>query len=111
MAWSKIHKFKCLGLSLSADLDTSLPETRRRLSVVLPTFNECANVGPISEQLLELGDHYDLEILFVDDDSSDGTANAVRELAHHHQVIRLIRRVGRAGLSSAIKEGILEVKV
>ncbi len=81
---------------------------RLRLSVVLPTFNERANVLPIVQELLPLGDRFDLEILFVDDDSADGTAEVVRGLAHDHDAIRLIRRVGRAGLSSAIKEGILD---
>ncbi|MFM9099900.1 MAG: polyprenol monophosphomannose synthase, partial [Cyanobium sp.] len=81
---------------------------RTRLSIVLPTFNERANVGPIVGQLLPLGAHYELEILFVDDDSADGTADAVLRLSHQYPCIRLIRRVGRFGLSSAIKEGILD---
>lgn len=79
-----------------------------RLSVVLPTYNERANVEPIAAELLPLQEHFALEILFVDDDSADGTAEEVRRLAHLHPAIRLIRRVGRAGLSSAIKEGILD---
>ncbi len=79
-----------------------------RLSVVLPTYNERDNVAPIVVELLPLGERFDLEILFVDDDSADGTADVVRELAHRHGPVRLIRRVGRAGLSSAIKEGILD---
>lgn len=79
-----------------------------RLSVVLPTYNERANVEPIAAELLPLQEHFALEILFVDDDSADGTAEEVRRLAHLHPAVRLIRRVGRAGLSSAIKEGILD---
>jgi dolichol-phosphate mannosyltransferase len=79
-----------------------------RLSIVLPTYNERDNVTPIAEQLLGLGNLYNLEIIFVDDDSQDGTADVVRYLAHIHPEVRLIRRVGRAGLSSAIKEGILD---
>ncbi|MEB3200061.1 MAG: glycosyltransferase family 2 protein [Synechococcaceae cyanobacterium] len=81
---------------------------RLRLTVVLPTYNERDNVAPIVAELLPLQQQLDLEILFVDDDSADGTAEAVRVLAHRHPMIRLIRRIGRAGLSSAIKEGILD---
>ena len=80
---------------------------QQRLSIVLPTYNEKLNVSPIVEQLLPLGEDYDLEILFVDDDSTDGTADAVVALAHRYPFVRLIRRVGRFGLSSAIKEGVL----
>jgi len=79
-----------------------------RLSVVLPTYNERENVAPIIAELLPLERLCDLEILFVDDDSADGTSEVVRKLAHQHPSVRLIRRVGRAGLSSAIKEGILD---
>jgi dolichol-phosphate mannosyltransferase len=79
-----------------------------RLSIVLPTFNERFNVTPVAEHLLRLRSALKLEILFVDDDSADGTADAVRQLARQHPEIRLVRRVGRAGLSSAIKEGILD---
>ncbi|MFM7361423.1 MAG: glycosyltransferase family 2 protein [Cyanobium sp.] len=76
--------------------------------MVLPTYNERDNIAPIVAELLPLQERFDLEILFVDDDSADGTAEVVRELAHRHGPVRLIRRVGRAGLSSAIKEGILD---
>jgi glycosyltransferase involved in cell wall biosynthesis len=79
-----------------------------RLSIVLPTFNERENIRPIAMQLLALEKTYDLEMIFVDDDSRDGTADEVRDLAHHYPCVRLIRRVGRNGLSSAIKEGILD---
>ena len=58
--------------------------------------------------MLALISQYDIEIIFVDDDSQDGTAERVRELSRTAPQIRLIRRIGRAGLSSAIKEGILD---
>ncbi|MCT0203406.1 glycosyltransferase [Synechococcus sp. CS-602] len=79
-----------------------------RLSIVLPTYNELDNVERILHQLLPLQQRFILEILFVDDDSADGTADRVRELAHQQACVRLIRRVGRGGLASAIKEGILD---
>jgi dolichol-phosphate mannosyltransferase len=79
-----------------------------RLSIVLPTYNERGNIEPLLEQLLPLQQHYNLEILVVDDDSADGTAELVRQLAHREPRLRLIRRVGRSGLASAIKEGLLD---
>ncbi|MCP9841188.1 glycosyltransferase family 2 protein [Synechococcus sp. J7-Johnson] len=83
-------------------------DTPERLSIVLPTYNERQNVARILEELLPLKQRFDLEVLFVDDDSADGTADLVKQLAHGQAGVRLIRRVGRAGLASAIKEGILD---
>jgi dolichol-phosphate mannosyltransferase len=82
--------------------------TSNRVTIVLPTFNERQNIIPIATRLLPLGKSHQIEILFVDDDSADGTADEIRELSQLHPCIRLIRRVGRFGLSSAIKEGILD---
>ncbi|MFZ9972805.1 MAG: glycosyltransferase [Vulcanococcus sp.] len=79
-----------------------------RVSIVLPTYNERGNIEPLLAQLLPLQQHFNLEILVVDDDSADGTAELVRQLAHREPCLRLIRRVGRSGLASAIKEGLLD---
>ena len=82
--------------------------TPPRVSIVLPTYNERGNIEPLLAQLLPLQQHVELEILVVDDDSADGTAELVRQLAHGEPRLRLIRRVGRSGLASAIKEGLLD---
>ncbi|MFM2080607.1 MAG: hypothetical protein RLZZ124_290 [Cyanobacteriota bacterium] len=79
-----------------------------RLSIVLPTWNERDNIEPLLAQLLPLQQQFSLEILVVDDDSADGTAELVRQLAQAEPCLRLIRRVGRSGLASAIKEGLLD---
>ncbi len=78
------------------------------LSVVLPTYNERENIPPLLKALLSSAKSYKLEVLIIDDESTDGTANLVKELARKDQRIRLIRRVGRSGLASAIKEGLLD---
>ena len=77
------------------------------ITIVIPTFNEIRNISEIINQLLKLDFSSDLEIIIVDDNSSDGTADKVRQLVHNDKRIRLINRVGRSGLSSAIKEGCL----
>jgi dolichol-phosphate mannosyltransferase len=86
----------------------SLDQRALRVSIVLPTYNERGNIEPLLAKLLPLLEHFDLEILVVDDDSVDGTAELVRQLAHEEPRLRLIRRVGRSGLASAIKEGLLD---
>ena len=77
------------------------------ITIVIPTFNEIKNISSIINQLLVIDFSSDFEIIIVDDNSSDGTAEKVRELVHNDKRIRLINRVGRSGLSSAIKEGCL----
>ncbi len=49
----------------------------------------------------------DWEVVFVDDDSPDGTAQAAREIAQTDKRVRCLRRIGRRGLSSAVIEGAL----
>jgi dolichol-phosphate mannosyltransferase len=77
------------------------------LAIVLPTFNESGNVGPMVDRLARAlaGIHY--EVIFVDDDSPDGTADVVRRLARDHNNLRVLHRIGRRGLASACIEGIL----
>lgn len=77
------------------------------LSVVVPTYNERANVEPLLERLDAALLGIEWEAIFVDDGSSDGTAELVASLAIEQRHIRLIRRVGRRGLSSAVVEGML----
>jgi dolichol-phosphate mannosyltransferase len=77
------------------------------LAVVLPTFNESANVQRLAERLQEALAGVRYEVIFVDDDSPDGTAAAVRRLAQRYDNLRVLHRIGRRGLSSACAEGIL----
>ena len=49
------------------------------ISIVIPTFNEIRNISEIINQLLILDFSSDLEIIIVDDNSSDGTADKVRQ--------------------------------
>jgi len=76
------------------------------LSVVAPTRNERDNVVPLYNALEAALAEIDWEVIFVDDDSNDGTPDAVQWLARHDRRVRLIRRIGRRGLSSACVEGI-----
>jgi dolichol-phosphate mannosyltransferase len=77
------------------------------LSVVVPTFNEVENVGLLVERLHATLGGLDWEVVFVDDNSPDGTPAKLKEMAQADAKVRAIRRVGRRGLSSAVIEGIL----
>jgi len=87
--------------------DTSQPAPQIRLSIVIPTYNEMDNVLPLVQAIYQVLKSDDFEIIFVDDDSPDGTSSAVKSLAGVDRRVRCIRRVGRRGLSSAAIEGFL----
>jgi dolichol-phosphate mannosyltransferase len=82
---------------------TGLPQ----LSVVVPTFNERDNVTVLYRRLDATLKNIAWEVVFVDDNSPDGTWEVVRGLARQDSRVRCIRRVGRRGLSGACIEGIL----
>lgn len=76
-----------------------------QLGIVVPTFNERANVATLVARLDQALDGIRWEVIFVDDDSPDGTADAARELARIDPRVRVVQRIGRRGLSSACIEG------
>ena len=77
------------------------------LTIVVPTYNEKLNVRPLVSLLDKALIDINWEVVFVDDDSPDGTADEVRELARTRLDVRVIHRIGRRGLSGACIEGIL----
>lgn len=78
-----------------------------QLSVVVPTFNERTNVEELARRLSAVLRDIAWEVVFVDDDSPDGTSQAVRALAQRDPRVRCLQRLGRRGLSRAVIEGIL----
>jgi dolichol-phosphate mannosyltransferase len=77
------------------------------LSVIVPTLNEAPNVELVVGALVGSLHGIDWEVIFVDDDSSDGTTNIVRLIARYDARVRCIRRLGRRGLAGASIEGML----
>jgi dolichol-phosphate mannosyltransferase len=78
-----------------------------KLSVIAPTYREAANVPVLFERLKNVLGGLDWELIVVDDDSPDGTANVAFGLAAADPRMRCIRRVNRLGLAGAVIEGIL----
>lgn len=72
--------------------------------VVIPTYNECENIGRLIPQILEQGPQF--EVLVVDDNSPDDTAEVVAALvAEYDNRVALLRRPGKLGLGTAYIEG------
>jgi dolichol-phosphate mannosyltransferase len=77
------------------------------LSVIVPTYNERENLEPLVAALSRALAAADFELVIVDDDSRDGTAAAARAIAQANSLVRVIQRIGRRGLASAVVEGVL----
>jgi len=77
------------------------------VSIVIPTYNERANIRPLVAAVGAAMEGVPWELIVVDDDSADGTFNEVVAVAQEEPRVRCLRRVGRRGLSSAVIEGAL----
>ncbi len=84
-------------------LSSPTPARTARTLVVVPTYNEVENIGPLIDRVLSLP--HPLEILVVDDASPDGTAWRVEQKAENDGRIHLLRRPGKMGLGSAYLDG------
>ncbi len=76
-------------------------------AIIIPTLNEANNVTRLTERLHKLLQHLDWEVIFVDDNSTDGTLQELHTLAKNSSHVRYIRRLGRRGLASACIEGMM----
>jgi dolichol-phosphate mannosyltransferase len=96
------NAFSGVGIATADD------EAGRRtaeLSVVVPCYNERPNVAPLIAKLDAALAGIAWEVIYVDDDSPDGTADEVRRIAMTDARVRCLRRIGRRGLASAVIEG------
>jgi dolichol-phosphate mannosyltransferase len=78
---------------------------KRKISIIVPTYNESENIKPLIERLGNTLRQDEYEILVVDDNSPDGTADIAESLSKEYNV-RIIHRPGKSGLASAVIEGI-----
>ena len=74
-----------------------------RALVITPTYNERPNVATLVERVLAQDPQ--IEILFVDDNSPDGTGDLIAELAATNSRVHLLRRPSKLGLGTAYRDG------
>ena len=82
-------------------------QTREKLALVIPTLCEAENIGGLLNHVRSVLDPVGIsyEILVVDDDSPDGTGDAVSAISRKDPRVRLLVRKGQKGLSGAILHG------
>lgn len=96
-----------MATSASNGDDALVPALPAELAIVIPTYNEAANVATLVRAVERALPNVRWELLFVDDHSPDGTYDTVRSLAARDARIRIVHRYGRRGLSTACVEGIM----
>jgi dolichol-phosphate mannosyltransferase len=76
-----------------------------KFSLIIPTYNEKDNINILINRLLKILQPFDYEIIVVDDNSPDKTWETVQDRYRKNKQIRVIRRIGKRGLISAITHG------
>ncbi|MCD4783660.1 MAG: glycosyltransferase family 2 protein [Candidatus Eremiobacteraeota bacterium] len=82
------------------------------ISVVIPAYNEEKRIGSTLDGIIEYfgGKNKSMEIIVVDDGSTDETAKIVNEYAEKHSFIHLIKKEKNEGKALAVKDGVLSAK-
>jgi len=77
-----------------------------KCSILIPTYNEKENIPELTKQIWKSFSSIDFEIIFIDDNSPDGTAEVAEELADVYGNIKVLLRSSKRGLASAVLDGI-----
>ena len=81
-------------------------EHSMQLSIIIPTYMEAETLPKLIERIEDALKSVDFEIIIVDDNSPDGTADIAEKLGKKFANIRVIRRSGKLGLGSAVMDGL-----
>jgi len=81
-----------------------------QISIFIPMKNEAENIGSLIKDILSACGSDDIEVIAVDDGSTDGSADVVRGMMATHGNVRLLRHDASAGQSAAIHSGVLAAK-
>ncbi|HEY0794320.1 MAG TPA: glycosyltransferase family 2 protein [Acidisarcina sp.] len=110
MSDRRIQMEKAVLSDMETTVYESIPPSDKapiELTIVIPTYNERQNV-PLLIDKLELSlQGIEWEVIYVDDNSPDGTSDVVRSIARTNPRVRSIERIGRRGLASACIEGMM----
>jgi dolichol-phosphate mannosyltransferase len=75
-----------------------------KISIIIPTFNEVENIEKLIKRIFKVSKKLNIEVIVVDDNSPDGTPEAVMLLSKKYKV-KLLKRPRKMGLTSAVLDG------
>lgn len=85
----------------------------KKISILIPCYNEKENVGPMSEAVVEMMTknlpEYDYELVFIDNDSTDGTRDILRTICASNHKIKAIFNAKNFGQFNSPYYGVLQV--
>lgn len=85
----------------------------KKISILIPCYNELENVGPMSQAIVEMMTtnlpQYDYELVFIDNDSTDGTRDALRTICAANPKIKAIFNAKNFGQFNSPYYGVLQV--
>ena len=84
-----------------------VPATRRDLAIIVPTFNERDDIVPLLEKIDDARWSAAWVVIFADDVSADGNTSVFHKICRSDLSVRMLRRIGKRGLSSAVAKGVL----
>ncbi len=87
--------------------DIEREEFLMKLSVIIPVYNEKNTITEILKQVIDVP--VDKEIIIVDDSSTDGTREILKDIRRTHKDIRLILKEKNEGKGSAVREGLKHI--
>jgi glycosyltransferase involved in cell wall biosynthesis len=80
------------------------------LSVVVPVMNEAENVAPLAREIVAATKGEEAEIIFIDDGSTDGTADALKALKREIPQLRVMQHERNSGQSRGVRTGVLAAR-
>ena len=83
----------------------------KKISMLIPTYNEIENVEPLSEAIIQEFKklpQYELEIVFIDNDSKDGTREKLREMCSKNKIIKAIFNAKNFGQNNSPFYGLIQ---
>ena len=76
-----------------------------KCSILIPTYNEKENIPELTKRIWESLSSIVFEVIFIDDNSPDHTAEVAEKLAEVYGNIKVLRRHSKLGLASAVLDG------